>query len=153
MKDFFENPAIISFISAIIGGLLTTAGSIILEHFKLKKEKLKQQYSKETESRKIKENLFKEYLTILNKYRQFYFLKAFNLNNMNEDEVKALCNDATRITSEIDLFASEDISKACHKLIDHLLQITFNNEKFNKIYDEIIEMMKKELDNNAPKQQ
>lgn len=31
MKDFFENPAIISFISAIIGGLLTTAGSIILD--------------------------------------------------------------------------------------------------------------------------
>lgn len=72
---------------------------------------------------------------------------------MNEDEVKALCNEATRITSEIDLFASKDISSACHKFIDHLLQITFNDEKFNKIYDEIIEMMKKELDNNAPKQQ
>lgn len=144
MNNWLENSALIGLIGVIIGSLLSFVGIMYSEHIKLKALKEERRYT-EKEKRNFTYNRF---LDLINQYRNIIYAKLIDYKEYSTDEEKAeLLKNLSSVLAELDLYAPKEISTKCRKLYYNVFNVLFDNDKFQMDYDEIVELLKKELMN------
>lgn len=144
LNSLANNSALIGLIGVIIGSLLSLMGIMYSEHIKLRTLKDNRQYAEKEKRNKI----YNHFLDLINQYRNIIYADIIDYKEFSTKEEKAaLLKELSSVLAELDLYASKEISSKCRKIYYNIFNVLFDNNKFQTEYDEIVELLKKELMN------
>ena len=84
------------------------------------------------------------YLTLINENRAVIYAGSINYKEyMSSSENAELARRLPMVMSELDLYSTKEICLKCRNLTGSLLNTVFDSEKFQKDYDEVVELMRK----------
>lgn len=83
-------------------------------------------------------------MTLINENRAVIYAGIINYKEyMSSSENVELVRRLPAVMAELELYSTTEICLKCRNLSGSLLNTVFNSEKFQKEYDEIVELMRK----------
>lgn len=139
----------LALVGVIIGSLISFLGIIYTEHIKIKTIKVEQKYHHEKYIFENKQRIYKQFLELTNKYQDYLNANLINYKNYASEEDKIiLLKSISSVLSEMDLFATKEISSACRNIYYSALNMIFDRRTFKLQYDKAVELLQNDLKNS-----
>lgn len=141
----FNNSAFIGLLGVVIGSLISFLCTVYVEKKRLESLREEQNYIRESSAQDNKENIYGQFLDLINLYQNMILARLINQDNfLSNDDAKVFLKDMSSVLSKIDLFASKEIRDACHNLYAEAWRI-FDSTAFKTQYEFVIELLQKDL--------
>lgn len=142
LQDLLGNAALVGLVGVVIGSGLSLYGIMYSERIKLKTIELQQKQLQKEQTLKSYTN----FIHLVNQYQNFYLSQIMQVDKfMTTEDAAALIKSAEMVLAELDIRASEELSRACHDLFNKTFSALFNQEEYQTQYRKVIDLMKKEL--------
>ena len=140
---WYNNSAMMGLLGVFLGAILSFFGTMYSEYAKVKALEKEQELKEREKSKEKQELAHQHYLTLINENRAVIYAGMINYKEyMSSEERTELVRRLPSVLAELDLYSTKEICTKCGNLSGNLLNAVFDGEKFQKDYDDIVELMK-----------
>lgn len=141
---WYNSSALMGLLGVFLGAVISFLGTMYSEHAKLKTLKKEQEFKEKEKAKEKRELAHQHYLTLINENRAVIYAGIINYKEyISSGENAELARKLPTVMSELDLYSTKEICLKCRNLSGSLLNTVFYSEKFQKDYDEVVELMRK----------
>lgn len=141
---WYNSSALMGLLGVFLGAVISFLGTMYSEYAKMKTLKKEQEFREQEKAKEKRELAHQHYLTLINENRAVIYAGIINYKEyMSSSENVELVRRLPAVMSELDLYSTTEICLKCRNLSGSLLNTVFNSEKFQKDYNEVVELMRK----------